>query len=448
MESLALLVQQLVAAEGQAASQRLVRRETQFQSKLSGYGSLKSALENFKSAIAALQKEESVRGRTIASSNEDAVSTAVTSDAVPATYTVDIEIMAKAERLSSAAFTGADAVVGSGTLDIAIGGESFGVTIDPGADTLADIRDAINSADGNTGVLATIVNAEAGSYLVLTGTRTGAANAITVNQVTPDNGLSALTYDPGNGIANLAQSVAASDARAVVNGFTVTSETNVFDSVVDGVTFTALEETAGDTFDITVGNNTGGLKNAVNAFASAYNNLIDTADRLSAYDPETRVAGALQGDASLRAVTSRLRQTLSEATVSANPLFDTLNEIGVRLDTDGKLDIDGEALDRIVEQDFQAIERLFNGDDGYGARLTAVIDTYVDSGGILQARTDGLERSIEAIAEQNERLQARLESLEARLLRQFNGLDTLLSQLNSTSSFLTAQLANVPTPGE
>jgi flagellar hook-associated protein 2 len=338
--------------------------------------------------------------------------------------------------------------VGSGTLDIAIGGEGFSVTIEPGADTLADIRDAINNADGNTGVLATIINAEAGSYLVLTGTRTGAENSITVTQSTPDNGLSALTYDPDNAITNLDLSVAAADAQATVNGFTVTSDTNVFDSVVDGVTFTALAETTEAPVGVTVANDTSGLRKALNRFVSAYNELVDTADRLSAFDPETNVSGVLQGDSALRGVTGSLRRTLSEATTSASAAFDTLNEIGVRLDENGKLEVDGEALDRVLEEDFQAIERLFTGDDGYASRLTSVIDVYVESDGILQARTDGLERSIEGIGEQNERLQTRLESLEARLLRQFNGLDALLANLNSTSSFLAAQLANVPTPGE
>ncbi|MEO0616553.1 MAG: flagellar filament capping protein FliD [Pseudomonadota bacterium] len=442
------LVQQLVAAEGQAPSQRLLQRETQFQSELSAYGSLKSSLEGFKSAIEALQNDDSVRGRTITSNNEDAVSLAVTSDAVPASYSIDIETLATAERLSSGSFTGSDAVVGSGTLDISIGGESFGVTIDPAANTLADIRNAINNAEDNTGVLATIVNAESGSFLVLTGARTGVSNNITVTQATTDNGLSALTYDPDNAINNLTQSVAAADARATVNGFTVTSETNVFADVVDGVTFTALQETAGTAFDVTVGNDTGGLKNAVDAFAKAYNDLIDTTDRLSAFDVETGAAGALQGDSALRGVTSRLRQTLSEPTGSANPLLDTLNEVGVRIDTDGRLEVDADALGTVLEEDFQAIERLFNGDDGYGARLIGVIDTYVDTDGVLDSRTDGIESSIESLGEQNERLQNRLASLEARLLRQFNGLDSLLANLNSTSSFLSAQLANVPTPGQ
>ena len=43
-----------------------------------------------------------------------------------------------------------------------------------------------------------------------------------------------------------------------------------------------------------------------------------------------------------------------------------------------------------------------------------------------------------------ERIELRLENTEARLRAQFGALDSLLSQLNSTSSFLTQQLANLP----
>ncbi len=68
--------------------------------------------------------------------------------------------------------------------------------------------------------------------------------------------------------------------------------------------------------------------------------------------------------------------------------------------------------------------------------------------GAIEARTEGLNSRIERIDEQREALGRRLEALETRLLRQFNALDSLVSQLNNTSSFLTQQLANLPTPGE
>lgn len=441
------LVQQIVAAEGQPAQQRLAFRETQFQARLSAYGSLKSALDTFKTSLQKLSEAETTAARSIATSNEDAVSVSVNESAVAASYTVDIVNTASVARLTSSAFADSDAVVGTGTLTLSLGSESFDVEIDSDNQSLAGIRDAINSASDNSGVQATIINADNGSYLVLSGTKTGSSNSLTITQSGGDGGLASISYDPGNGINNLVETQAASDAAATVNGFAVFSETNEFADVIEGVTFTALEATGGNTFSIDVSNDDGAVADAVRGFVSGYNALISTAENLSSFDAETKVAGPLQGDSALRGVTGLLRRELSNATNGASALFDTLSEIGVGLDEKGRLQIDSDKLNSVLESDFSAIGDLFGGDNGYTARLSTIIDTYIGDDGILEARTDGLDASIERISEQRESLNARLVSLEARLQRQFNGLDSLLGQLNNTSSFLTAQLANVPTPG-
>lgn len=441
------LVTQLVAAEGQPAQQRLLVRESEFQASLSAFGSFRSALESLKSAAEQLANGESTAARKISSSNEDAVDVQADPSAVPANYSVSIANLATNERLTSGAFTDATSTVGSGSLVIEVGGEGFAVSIDDDNNSLEGIRAAINDAANNTGVQATIINADGGSYLVLVGDETGLENTITVTQSGGDGGLSALVYDPDNAITNLTQTQAADDARAEVNGFVVSSATNTFDDVIDGVSFTAVEPTGVETFDISVTNNTGQVSAALGIFVNAYNDFIDTADQLSAFDPETKVAGALQGDSLLRNATAQLRRELSNNTASAQSSVDTLTEIGIALDEDGKLQIDNDLLQPILDDNFRAISDVFGADDGYVSRITSVIETFTRDDGLLQTRTDGIQSSIDALSDQNEALVARLESLEARLFRQFNGLDSLLAQLNSTSSFLSAQLANLPTPG-
>lgn len=441
------LVNQLVAAEGQPAQQRLVVKETQFQGRLSAYGSLKSALESFKSSIEKLDTDESLASRTITVSNEEAATATVEASAAPASYTIDIVGQAQAARLTSGAFATAQSTVGTGTLTLTVGDASFDVTVADDANTLADVRDAINNADDNTGVQASIINAEGGSYLVLSGENTGASNTIAISQADGDGGLASLVYDPAAPSNPLTLSQVATDAEATVNGFTVFSATNTFDAVIDGVSFTALQETDGDTFTLAVANDTASVSSAVFAFVNAYNSLADITANLSSFDPDSQIAGPLQGDSALRTVSNALRRELSENTSTANPLFDTLSEIGISLDEDGQLQVDSEVLDGVLEDDFRAIGELFGGESGYGARLTTVIDAYVDSDGILTSRTEGLESNIEALEGEREALAERLERLETRLLRQFNGLDSLLSQLNLTSNFLATQLANIPTPG-
>lgn len=441
------LVQQLVAAEGQPVEQRLALREIQFQGRLSAYGSLTSALDTFKSSLETLTKPETISARTIKSSNEDAVALTVDETAVAATYEVDILNEATVQRLTSGGFASTNATLGTGTLTLSIGSDSFDVEIDAAVSTLSGIRDAINAADENTGIQATIINADDGSYLVLSGTKTGEDNTITVTQADGDGGLSVLEYDPANEVNGLSETQPAQNAAAIVNDFNVFSETNDFDAVIDGVSFSILEATEGETFTITVENDTSGVKSALDRLVSGYNAFVDTATNLAAFDPDTKIAGALQGDSALRGVTSQLRQELSAATDGANSLFDTLNEIGITVDEDGKLEIDNDKLGSILENDFRDVESLFAGETGYTARLTTIIDNYTGTGGIIKSRTEGIESSIEGITGQRESLALRLEVLEARLFRQFNGLDSLLGQLNTTSSFLSAQLANLPTPG-
>ncbi len=110
-------------------------------------------------------------------------------------------------------------MVGTGTLTIAVGGASTSINIDTTDNTLAGIASAINSANNNPGVTASIITTTAGARLVLAGTATGAANAITVTESGGDGGLSSLVYDPANNVTNLTQTQAAQDASFSINGF-------------------------------------------------------------------------------------------------------------------------------------------------------------------------------------------------------------------------------------
>ncbi len=82
---------------------------------------------------------------------------------------------------------------------------------------------------------------------------------------------------------------------------------------------------------------------------------------------------------------------------------------------------------------------------GYAAKLDAFIEELLDDEGILEAKTDGFNTSIDTLEEQAERLELRLEAIEARYRSQFTRLDTLISEMNTTSSYLTQQLALLST---
>ena len=127
-------------------------------------------------------------------------------------------------------------MLGTGTLTITAGSSgAFAVSIDAENNTLAGIRDAINDAPNNTGVLATIINGVDGSRLILTGAKTGLTNPITVTEAGGDGGLAPLVYDPLNLVTNLTEVDPAQDARILINGFAVESSSNTLSTAVDGL---------------------------------------------------------------------------------------------------------------------------------------------------------------------------------------------------------------------
>ncbi len=64
--------------------------------------------------------------------------------------------------------------------------------------------------------------------------------------------------------------------------------------------------------------------------------------------------------------------------------------------------------------------------------------------GNIVAATDSANRMIKDIGSRQTALSNRLTQIEARYRKQFTALDTLVSSMNKTSSYLTQQLANLP----
>ncbi len=444
------LVSQLVKAERAPQDNRLNSNEIRAQSRLSALGTLKGSLSSFQSALDKLQEAGTFQKRTVSTSNKDLFKVTADSDAAVGSFSIQAEALASRHKLASAAYASDDTSVGTGTLTLTVNGESFSVEVAAGNDSLTAIRDAINNAEDNVGVNAAIIRDQDGSHLVFTADDTGADNAITVAATVDgaDTGdLTQLDYDlngaPENN--NLEQKQAAADAELIIDGFTAKSANNIFDSVIDGVSITLKGADPGnaETLDVTLDKTS--VKNSINQFVSAYNSLRTNLNTLTAYDPETGKAGLLQGDSSVARLTSQLRTALAESISGANASLDTLAEVGITTNFEtGTLQVDSDKLDELVDSNFDDFANLFAGGSGIAARLDSIADVYTRFEGILDTRTSGLKQQIDRISDQRLALDQRIASVEARYLQQFTALDSLLGELNQTSSFLTSQLANLP----
>ncbi len=434
------LVEQLVTAERKPVSSRLNLQEARANAELSAIGSFKSALSSFQDSLEALSELEKFQKRTVSVSDDTAITATADSKAVPGRYKVEVTSLASRHKLASGAFTDASTVVGDGTLSITVNGTTSNIIIPPTANTLADIRDAINNADDNPGVLATIVNASDGAHLILGSSETGAANAISVSTTGGDGGLAQLVYDPLSGTNPLTELEAATDATAIIDGFTVSASGNQLVNVVEGVTIDLLTAAPGTTIDLTVDLDQNAAKAAVGSFVNAYNALMDTIAQVTSYNTETGEAAPLLGDSVVRGIKDSLRRELGSAFDIAGANFRTLADIGITTKPDGQLELDETKLTDALLDDFDGVGELFASSTGITVSLKSQLENALGSTGPIETRETRLKDRLEVLGKQRERLDARMERVRKRLLDQFNAMDRLVSTLQNTSNFLSQQL--------
>jgi flagellar hook-associated protein 2 len=80
---------------------------------------------------------------------------------------------------------------------------------------------------------------------------------------------------------------------------------------------------------------------------------------------------------------------------------------------------------------------------GFALQISDLIDQFLSSNGTIASKTDGINRSIKSIDDQRTTLNNRLADIEKRYRAQYTALDTLMSQMTSTSNYLTQQLASI-----
>ena len=444
------IVAGLTTAEGLAANTQLSDRKAALTAQVSAYGTFASALDTLQATLGTLETSASLAGR-IASVSDDTVATATTS-AVPASYSLTVQNLASAASLSSAPVASGDTVIGTGTLSISVGGSTSSITIDSTDNTLSGIAAAINGAPDNPGVTASILTTSAGSRLVLSGTSTGAANAITVSQSGGDGGLSVLAYDPATAVSTttgttttsttpggLTQTQAAQDANFTINGYPGASSSNQVSSTISGVTINLLKTTAADApTTVTVGADTTGAQTSIGTFVTALNGLITSIQSLTSYDPSTNTAGPLLGNATLESFQNQLSKVLDQVTSGAS-VSTSLASLGITANVDGSYSTNSTTLSNALTGNLSSVTGLLSGPNGIAAQLDTLITSYTQSGGLLDSVNQGLQSGLTDVANQQTALNARLATYSATLTQEYNAMDTAVALLKQTQTYLTAE---------
>jgi len=221
----------------------------------------------------------------------------------------------------------------------------------------------------------------------------------------------------------------------------VTSASNTFTELFSGVDVTVSAVSA-DPVTIGVAVDDKARTTAAAEFVKQIASLLTRIDNGSKATvgggaDDTTTLGVFTGDSTVRA----LRQSLAEAV--QHPVDGTSpSSIGISIDRYGALTIDETKFAAALADDPDAVTALFT---GIAERVQQTTETYSDKyDGLLTARITGQQSEVDAIGDQMERWDLRLEQRRATLERTYARLETMLSQMQSQSSYLTSQLSSLP----
>ncbi|HEX3603745.1 MAG TPA: flagellar filament capping protein FliD [Steroidobacteraceae bacterium] len=422
------IVSSLTTAFGAAQTTQLTNAQTSLDSQVSAYGTFTAALDTLKLALPALEDPSQLAAFAATVADKNIASATTGSSAVAGSYSLLVNNLATAAVATSAPLPSTGAV-GTGTLTIAVGGVSADINIDTTNNTLAGIAAAINSAPNNPGVSASVITTTDGARLVLTGTRTGLANQITVTPSGGDGGLAALALT----------TVPAQDASFSINGFPATSGSNVVSGAITGVTINLLGASAPLTpTTLTISPDTTSAQASIGKFVTAVNGVLSSIQSLTGYDPSTQTAGPLNGNATLEAFQNQLQSILGQV-VNGTGGVKSLTDIGINAGTDGTYATDDTKLGNALSASLASIGKLLGGTNGIATKLDNLIDGYTKPGGLLDTINKGLQTSLSNVADQQDALTAQLAAYSARLTAEYNAMDTAVAKLKQTQTFLNAE---------
>lgn len=414
---------QLAKYEIQGQLAKANRNQAAYKAQLSALTTLDTALKTFKSAASGLKLAgSSMLVNSASFSQEGYASATVGSKAVAGSYDFFVQQLASKSQLALQGLQDGD--LGSGTLTIGQGGDSF--EIDLGAvSTLDELAAAINGAGDNTGVKATLVRSNGQVNLVLTSEKTGADQAISLSA----GGNAAFQ----GAVAGRQELSVARDAIVRLGGeggIELTSTSNTFDNIIDGVSLTfSKAHKAGDTpLTIEIGQDQKATKEKAQTFVSAFNALMTSFDSLTASGGESGGRGPLAGDASVRAIETMLNQLVRTSFGGAS-----LTEFGIVANRNGKLTIDNARFEKAVAANPEGFEKLFTDKGNLLDTLDKNLAVYTSSaGGLLTNRKDTLNTQLRRVDQQFDNIQKQYDSYYSRYLRQYTGLMQTMAAMEQT----------------
>jgi flagellar hook-associated protein 2 len=302
------------------------------------------------------------------------------------------------------------------------------VSVDLATDSLQDIADKINAA-GVTGVTASVVSTTSNGTTTyrLQMTNVAAGNLQDSNQILDTLGVL------GGKAKNTLQ--AGQDAHLTVDGYSVTSATNTVTGVIAGVSLNLTGTNPDTAINLNVYQDNSDVESQVSTLVDNMNKAFEFINSQNTYDSESTTANILMGNGNLYSIKRTMVNTVLE-NISGNTKYTTAASIGLEFQDDGTLSIDADkfaaALSDNPSEVLNAVKTLST--DLY-KNLNVYVDPYV---GTIKSIEDTINEQIDNLNDQLDQVDANCAKQAEVLEAQYTALQTLLSQSESTKTFLTA----------
>ncbi|MCQ4300612.1 flagellar filament capping protein FliD [Pseudomonas songnenensis] len=406
---------QLATYEVQSSLDRLNRNESNYKTQRDALSKLRTSLTTFKSAVSGLKTgKATMLVNSATTSQEGYVSATVGAKAQAGSYQFYVEQLASKQQVAVQGLVDGSL---SGTLTLK--GQDFDLS---GYATLEDAAKAIN-ATADLGVQATLVRSNGQVNLVLTSAESGAANAFAIS-LSPDS--SGTTTD----LSDAADARIRMGGSYGVGGIELTSSSNTFDNVIEGVSLSVskVHKDGDPALTLTIDQDKSATKGKAQSFVDAFNALMTSFDSLTASGSDSSARGALAGDSSVRAIEGRLN-TLLRTDFGGNSLIN----FGISADRNGKLTIDTARFEAAVAKDPAGFEALFTGKDNLLDSIDKTVASYTSTtNGMLKNRMDTLDMNLRRTNEQFDKLQQQYDSHYSRYLKQFTSMMQTMQSMEQT----------------
>lgn len=322
-------------------------------------------------------------------------------------------------------------------------------------DTLQDMVTKINKRD--VGVRAALINdGSSGSpfRLSFTSSESGRAGQFTLDSKGVDFG--AVTLSEGRDARVFYGSN--DPAKAVL----LSSTTNTLTGVIQGVSID-LKSPNEDLVTVNISQDTDSIRTAVGDFVKAYNEVISKIDSYSMYNAETQTRGTLLGDTLTQQMRSTLYSIVQGSPTGVTGEFQNLAQVGVRLNSDGVLEVNEDRLNEAIDRDPDAVKALFSarvqnpresveimpgvrvnntGRDtfsslGLAEKLAEAAQNYLDPiDGFFAQRKKTMEAQITLQKSRIKDIDSRIERKQMVLEKQFLAMEQALGQLQNQQAAL------------